>query len=211
MYREARTSDLFTVPNIERGRSRSVSSELEDLVAAEIFRHISKCGKKIKIFIDQPISIKGYGKNGKSKSTYPDVIVCRETETKYECIYLCDVKTDPGWNRNGLNELVKKHNEELVALKSFNFNMKSGTSRKELYKEITFETCDCYDIVYISSKNGSKKFQEDKNAINNLSIDSNRVFSLTDKYHPNGYDEAKPPILSPEFTEWIDRIKSKVN
>ena len=70
-YHEAR-KPLHNHPRIERGRSRSISSEAEELLALLLAENVETIED---IFVDQPITLDRTGQ--RSLTRYPDIALMR--------------------------------------------------------------------------------------------------------------------------------------
>lgn len=96
LYRRARELSVLS-PAVTRARSRSVSSDLEELVAAYV---AANSARNLHIYVDQPVSL------GARKVAYPDLVVLDvATQT---VIAIIDVKTDIGWKRDGMQAMCEK-------------------------------------------------------------------------------------------------------
>ena len=96
LYRRARE---LSVPSakVTRARARTVSSGLEELVAAYI---ASNSVRNVHIYVDQPVG------TGGGRVSYPDLVVL--DLTTQNVVALVDVKTDIGWQREGLQSMCTK-------------------------------------------------------------------------------------------------------
>lgn len=96
LYRCARE---LTVPSskVTRARSRSVSSDLEELVAVYVAESATR---DLHIYVDQPVSL------GEGKVAYPDLVIL--DLTTQTVIAIIDVKTDIGWKRDGMQGMCEK-------------------------------------------------------------------------------------------------------
>lgn len=104
LYHESRDPKYYN-PNIKRGRSASISSGLEDLTALFIaLNNPNQCS----YFTDQPMKFEG------STTKYPDIVIQKENG---EIENLVDVKTDIGWNREGMYSFCKEWDERIESIK----------------------------------------------------------------------------------------------
>lgn len=195
LYRSARISK-FPDPKIRRGRSHSISSFAEDLFAKYLIGKI----KADFIYVDQPISIRG----SKAQS-YPDIVVVKNSKL----IAFCDLKTDLGFNRDGLFALCKKHNFWLKRVAGKNCKIRDGVTKKDYIFKINKSAS--YNIVLISGRNINKEKlynQIQKSKKFSPKID---IFILTEgkndknrkqyKVHLNDYGKS--------LRELLDRVKSR--
>ena len=112
LYEKSRIPQFYN-PNIQRGRSASISSELEDLTALFIaLNNPNQCN----YFIDQPMKFLG------STTKYPDIVI-QKTDGVID--HLIDVKTDLGWNRNGIYAFCDKWEKAIAAVKGKETSFKS--------------------------------------------------------------------------------------
>lgn len=192
-----------------RGRSHSVSSNVEDITALLLYHILKSEEDLIEIYIDQCITYKEEVTNNKAKSFYPDILICVKRSEIRHCIYMCDLKMDPGWNRNGLPDLTKKHSGHIQILQDNKIikSSKNGITKQSI--NLTFENCSSYDTVYITDQNGSDKFKMDYESLKDCQI--SRPFVLFSGSHPNEYSEELTINVTEDFDSWINRIKSFLN
>ncbi|MBR5277992.1 MAG: hypothetical protein IKU23_01860 [Clostridia bacterium] len=204
-YVEARKAkSFFGVSNeseVLRGGSRSISADTEDMVACLLVRLLEQQGiKDIVVFTNQPVKTSG-------NPRYPDIVVCRETKRtqlykkancpEYECLYMIDVKTDMGWFRNCLQDIIDDHaNIDFQSGFVNNGILADGTKRKVYFNT---ENCKAYDIVILSTGNGGN--------INHNSQPRCSCFFLTNGEHPNEYKNIDVKEIKPcQFDEFFQRV-----
>lgn len=224
-YLESRKTRLFFDAGenlVRRGRSASISSATENMVACLIAKELERHGKKdFVIFVDIPISIKGY-----RSPKYPDIVVClrdgsrtreivkgRKKKTDdmpelkhYKICYMCDVKTDAGWIRGEGAKICDNHAN--VVLDICNNGIKKGSVNKE---DISMECAEgtCYDVVVVSECNGSIEGEA------NPQTPYSKWYILTQGSHTNEYDAQKysdnppkPYIKNPDcgYEAFLSRV-----
>ncbi|VEJ53811.1 hypothetical protein [Pragia fontium] len=187
LYFQSRKVHFSSPNNIERGRSKSISSDLEELIAK--FLSLNSSNNQNRYFIDQPVSIEECKGN-----IYPDILI-QAPDGKVE--HIIDVKADLGWLRGeGFLEYCLKWQRKIDEIKSRKFCFKSGIDKSE--KEGFFSDKLKMYIVIISGENGGSRTVEEclkfQNEFNNIN-----VYIFSDKFHANAYN------LS------IDEIIKKIN
>lgn len=183
LYRHSRDPKFYN-PNIKRGRSSSISSELEDLTALFIaLNNPNQC----RYFTDQPMKFEG------NTTKYPDIVI-QNSDGKIE--NLIDVKTDIGWNRDGLFSFCEEWENRMDSIKGTETSFKQGTNKSIIHGN--FSTEIKYHVVIISKENSGTKIETDyvrvKDNFNNVSL-----YILSEGLHPNNYD--LPP------SEMMEKIK----
>jgi len=173
---------------IQRGRSHSISSIAEDLFAFFLTQRIPTIEK---ILIDQPITIPTTKLPNKSSfQIYPDLAIIKEGQVSN----LLDLKTDLGWNRDGLVDKAKKHLRTVELAKGHTAKFRDGKTQEK--QVIQFSDKLKHSIVIISGENiNRKKLQSqilEVKAISKL-ID---IFVLSSGVHPNEYWRLCPTYQS---------------
>lgn len=182
LYFSAREPKYYN-PNIYRGRSTSVSSELEDLTALFIaLNNPNNCN----YFTDQPIKFEG------STTKYPDIVI--QNDDKLGVISnLVDTKADTGWNRDGMLNFCQEWEKRIEAVKGKQTSFSNGKTKKNHNGE--FSTNLHYHVVVASEINSGKKILEDYNIIQeqckNVSL-----YILSTGVHPNNYEFSQSEILN---------------
>lgn len=197
LYQSAR-EPKFVNQKISRGRSRSISSSVEDLFAHYLSGQI-ECDH---IYINQPISIDGF-----KNLIYPDLVIVRDKRI----IAFIDFKMDMGWKRDGLYDLCRKQYDRLKKARGKKCKLKEGVSKREYFyiidKKATFA------IVIFTDRNISpnllmSQLQKSSELKPNL-----EVFVLTAQEHPNEYNISpedliqKMEIRDNEFKRLINRLR----
>jgi len=180
LYTRARHSSFYH-PKIRRGRSHTISAQVEDLLAAFLGFNLLK---DFDIYVDQPITVEGI-----KKQLYPDIILSEQGILKS----FIDVKMDLGWNRDGFIKFCQDKDKEIDKTLSRKYNLKDGLTKKVSTGHIS--NMLKYHVVIISNKNISEtKFNrniEETKTLNHL-----KVYCLTSNQHPNTYDELKTVLDS---------------
>ena len=145
LYQEARKS-RFSDKKIKRGRSRTISSLIEDLFAAYLSEKID-CDE---ILVDSPIKVDGF-----KNMFYPDIAVVKKG--KIVCTF--DLKMDMGYVRDLMIPLYNKASENVKKFrgKACHSNvMKDNLIEKE-EKAYAFSKKLKHFFVVISGRNISDK------------------------------------------------------
>lgn len=175
LYNQARYSSYYH-PKIRRGRSHTISAQVEDLLAAFLGFNLLK---NFDIYVDQPISVGEI-----KKQLYPDIILSEQGTLKS----FLDVKMDLGWNRDGFVKFCYDKNQEIQSVLSKNYSLKDGLTKGLTNGIISNELK--YHVVIISDKNISKtKFI--KNIEETKYLSNVKVYCLTSNQHPNTYNDIK--------------------
>ena len=173
LYESARDT-TFAHKRVRRGYSHPISGKLEDLMAAYL---ATKDQAERMFYVDQEIRYAG-------KAHRPDIVVVN-TDGVIE--NFVDLKTDPGWNRNGLYDFAKKPWAERVKLlRDKLVTYKDGVDKTADKKTATVSSALKAHIVFLTMKNGSERAEEDfKRADRELA--EVEMYRLTDGSHPNQY------------------------
>lgn len=176
---------------LKRNRQGSISDEIEELVAEFLYVNSgAENNESLYVVVDLSLSIKVEGK--RTKTVYPDIVFFRKDDNGINHIlYMADVKTDPGWFRNGLKELASKHQGHISLMHestelSHTDRMISEEGKQISIKEEFVIEKDCpYDFIVISSANGSKSFNRSEDELNKDEQSRIRAFILSRGVHPN--------------------------
>lgn len=185
LYSESRNSK-FPSANIHRGRSVSISGYLEDLFALFIATNNSK--KDCNYLIDQPMSFPSSDLN-KQVTKYPDIAI--QDQPDLIITDLIDMKTDLGWNRNGMLDFCEDWNRTIELSKGKPTKFKDGKTKEK--KDGTFSKNLHLHIVVASQINSGKKVLDHYEEIKNLENVS--LYILSDKVHPNSYEFSDKTIF----------------
>ena len=169
LYANARKPSFYH-PRLSRGRSHSVSSQVEDLFA--YFLSLNFVGE-INYLIDQPLN---HGKN----QLCPDITL---VEQGVVC-HLFDVKTDLGWNRDGLSAFCAKQSDRLRDFDGIELSATDGMTKKKY--TIKSDGNLQYHVVIISGLNISSE-KLSKQLIEVEKLDKVHVYVLYPQHHPNYY------------------------
>jgi hypothetical protein len=171
---------VFYSPNIKRGRSASISAELEDLTALFIaLNNPVQC----LYHTDQPVSLKI---DGKSKTYYPDVLI---VDSNHIIKDMVDVKTDIGWQRTTLFEFCEMWDKNIESLKGKDITYKEGKTKSDLTAKFSNDLI--YHVLIVSKENSNNKIDEQYYRVLN-ELKNVKLYVLTEKLHPNNYDFANP-------------------
>jgi hypothetical protein len=192
LYEKSKIPQFYN-PNIQRGRSASISSELEDLTALFIaLNNPNQC----KYFIDQPMKFLG------STTKYPDIVI---QKTGGVIDHLIDVKTDFGWNRNGIYAFCDKWEKAIAAVKGKETSFKRGLDKK-LVSGIFSENLK-YHVLVITRRNSGKQINKDHARVME-ELKNVYLYVLSDGLHPNAYGlhaDEKLDSIQIEYSE-IERF-----
>ena len=196
LYEKARSPSYYN-PNILRGRSASISSQLEDLTALFIaLNNPHTCS----YYIDQPMRFEG------TTTKYPDIVIQKKNGG---IDHLVDVKTDIGWNRNKMYDFCREWEGRIESIKGSKTTFKLGVDKQ--IKEGTFSENLKYHILIISLVNSGKQIIDDYKRV--LDDCSNvKLYVLSDKVHPNNYKYTSDEVLeniaikSEEFERFFAQI-----
>ena len=146
LYANSREPKYYN-PNIFRGRSASVSSQFEDLTALFIaLNNKNQCT----YYTDQPIKFEG------STTKYPDIVIQNEDSVIENLI---DVKTDTGWNRNGMYPFCMEWESRIESVKGRETSFSDGKSKAKIRGK--FSARLKYHVIVASLVNSGKMISED--------------------------------------------------
>ncbi len=185
LYFQSRITKFYS-PRIKRGRSASISSDLEDLTAFFLQQNLSR---ERSFFVDQPMRF-GRRPNGKIQTRYPDIVI---QENDGEIAHLVDVKTDMGWNRNGLYEFCNNWNEIIDKVKGAETQFKEGDTKK--WVSGVFSGDLTYHIVVITKENNGKTIERQIADVKARAFENVRVYFLSEGWHPNSYDKSIEEVM----------------
>lgn len=168
----------FNSENIFRGRSKTISSELEELTAYYI---MVNSNNTFKYFIDQPIKMD-------NSTRYPDIVIQQKDGTIKDLI---DIKADTGWFRYGMFDFCKEWNCRMESVKSKCTKFKNGLN-KEIIDGKFHDTLK-YHVVIISLCNSGNQLKRDYNRINEMK--NIELYILSSETHPNAYNIDKKGII----------------
>lgn len=176
LYRRARK---LSVPcqNITRARARSVSSDLEELVAAYI---CANSKNSLHIYVDQPVSI------GDGKVAYPDLVIL-DLDSK-TVISIVDVKTDIGWKRDGMQSMCEKLDRISLAIKTQG-TVTLGAEPKSRVPYAVSADLTCH-LVIGALKNSGNNLQT-PDAIKFAKERKVQVHVLIEGKHPNDFSRQR--------------------
>ena len=196
LYQKSREPEYYN-PNILRGRSSSISSKLEDLTALFIaLNNPCNCN----YYTDQPIKFEG------STTKYPDIVI-QEANGKIK--NLIDVKTDIGWNRDGMFKFCKEWENRIEKIKSTKTQFKLGVDKKLV--EGSFSENLHYHVLVISKINSGKQIESDYKKVEQ-EMKNVSLYILSDSVHPNNYEFTIKKTLqniiinNNEFERMLNRI-----
>lgn len=167
-------------PNIFRGRSTSISSELEDLTAFFIaLNNPDSCN----YFTDQPLKFQ------EPKTKYPDIVIQHENNVIYD---LVDMKADTGWNRDGMLKFCKEWEDCIESAKGKETHFINGKTKEKHCGK--FSKNLKYHVVVATEVNSGKKILEDYELVNEQCTNV-ELYILSKGIHPNSYSLSQDEIL----------------
>ena len=199
LYFSAREPKFYN-PNIYRGRSTSVSSELEDLTALFIaLNNPNSCN----YFTDQPVKFEG------STTKYPDIVI--QTNDEGGIIHnLIDTKADTGWNRDGMLSFCEEWEKRIASVQGKETSFSNGKTKQTHNGKFSDKLH--YHVVVATEVNSGKKILEDCKAIKekckNVSL-----YILSSGVHPNNYGFSQEETLHniKIYHEEFDRLMDHIN
>jgi hypothetical protein len=171
LYEKSRVPQFYN-PNIQRGRSASISSGLEDLTA--LFIALNNPNQCI-YFSDQPMKFKG------TTTKYPDIVIQNQDGV---IEHLIDVKTDTGWNRDGTYEFCERWEKTIAKVKGTETSFKRGVDKQLIRGEFSSDLK--YHVVVISKLNSGKNIEVDRTRVTQ-NLHNVCLYILSDGIHPNKY------------------------
>lgn len=167
-------------PNIFRGRSMSISSELEDLTALFIaLNNPNSCN----YFTDQPL------KFSNAKTKYPDIVIQHENGVIYD---LVDMKADTGWNRDGMLKFCEEWEQYIKSVQGIKTQFINGKTKNK--HEGQFSDNLKYHVVVATEVNSGKKILEDYASVKKQ-CKNVELYILSKGIHPNHYGLSQDEIL----------------
>ncbi len=186
IYQDARVS-RYADKKIRRGRSPSISSIAEDLLAS----YLVYADKEVDlIYVDQPIHVPNV-----VKSFIPDIVIVRNNVISA----FLDLKMDLGYKRKGLIGLCEKDQKLLGLIRGKECIIKDGQTKEK--RSFVISKSAIYDIVVVSDQNISKTTLKEQLVGAQIYSQDVSVHILTEKEHPNTYG------FSPK--ELMDRMQIK--
>lgn len=162
-------------PRIRRGRSHAVSSQVEDLFS--YFLSINLIGD-ISYRVDQPLN------HGKSQFC-PDIALVERCHCQPSIVrHLFDVKTDLGWNRDGLYAFCAQQDEMIRNFQGLELSVTDGTTKERTTVKAAERLQ--YHVVILSGKNISTDKLSGQLA-KVATLDRVHAYVLFPKHHPNYY------------------------
>jgi hypothetical protein len=172
LYRYARALSVPS-PKVTRARSRSVSSDLEELVAAYV---AANSDRDLHIYVDQPVSL------GDGKVAYPDLVIL--DLASQTVIAIVDVKTDIGWKRDGMQAMCEKLSKVRQALTTIG-TVNLGPEPKLRAPHMVAKNLSCH-LVVGALENSGKDLQTPESM--KLAKDNDiQVHVLVEGRHPNHF------------------------
>jgi hypothetical protein len=197
LYKEAR-KPKFRDNKILRGRSHSISSSAEDLLALFLVKNINPD----LLYIDQPISVEGI-----KGVKYPDIIIVNNGEVTN----FCDLKMDMGWNRSGLYGLCEEQFNWIKTVRGKTCRIKDGISKKISYYKISADATN--NIIVVSDQNSNKSLYNQIEKTKKMNPVS-EVFLLTSGKHLNSYKISVGELVkeinikNEEFEKLIEKLRN---
>lgn len=182
-YQRAR-KPTYPHEKLKRGISRSIPSEIEDLVAFYLVQNIPSIDQ---IFINQNIPISS---GNKRKKTQPDLMIVSNDQV---CA-LVDLKMDLGYQREGITNtfLIAEEDMEAIRGKKIAFrNGKQAANREEC--ELSVSKDANYFFLVVSDQNIAKgRYVTVESEARKLSYVS--LHTLIRGVHPNSYKHTEDDL-----------------
>ena len=186
LYWQSREPAFYN-PSIFRGRSASISSQVEDLTA--LFISLNN-PKQCNYFTDQAMKSKGSTSN-----KYPDIVIREKTGT---IKHLIDVKTDMGWNRDGIIKLCEQWQGFLDSAKGAKTHFRNGKS-KEFIEGRFSKNLNCHIIILSKINSGNKLDNDIYKVHHDKRLRNIRIYVMSDGKHPNSYNISQDELLNREL------------
>ncbi len=169
-------------PKVRRSESRSIASEVEDLLA---FYLASRLPSLDQVFINQALIMAGQPR------FKPDLVLCRRSQIGA----LLDVKIDLGWKRDQFESTLRDTDARMKQLrgKVCSFLVKDGAESERMRLPV-FRSAK-YFFVVLSDRNITSALcgSFEKCA---LALRNTKLFVLTRGFHPNQPRFSKDAILA---------------
>ena len=138
---------------IIRGRKRCISGKFEDEFAKLILKHIVRKAKGYYIFVDYPITMPQVRSRNKSK--YIDFMLCKESDSEMDVMYMAEIKLDTGWMRKKVYKAAKELETQLQKLRKMNDVSSKEEERVCDGDRVYFNFSDftLYDLIILSATN----------------------------------------------------------
>lgn len=168
-------------PNIFRGRSSAISSDLEDLTALFIALNNSiPCP----YYTDQPMRFVGL------PNKYPDIVIQNESDGVIR--NLVDVKADIGWNRNGMYDFCQEWEGWIASVEGKATSFVEGKSKIRRHGQFAGDLK--YHVLITTLVNSGTKILEDYRRVER-ECSRVKLYILSDGIHPNSYGMSQDDIL----------------
>lgn len=169
LYRKAREPKFYH-PNIKRGKSHTMASQVEDLFAFYLSINLTK---DYKFFVDQALN---FGK----RQFNPDISIIDNGTL----IHSLDIKTDLGWNRDGFTEFCGNKEKNIKEFFGVELSVTDGVTKKKF--KINTPSKFHYHVVILSGTNINKeKLNKHLYAVSKLKYV--HTYVLFPNEHPNYY------------------------
>jgi hypothetical protein len=169
-YCKAR-APLHQHPKLSRGESRSVASEVEDLLAYYLVLRVPAIDR---VFINQLLMRRGHPR------LKPDLVICRQSQI---CA-LVDVKMDLGYKRDTFDSMLRQADAGMAGLRGqvVSLQVKDGIKRTRLELPLAHGAKYLFAVVSALNVKPSlfKEFEERAASLRNISL-----HVLTRRCHPN--------------------------
>ena len=202
-YVEARRS-VFKDKKIHRGRSHTISSLAEDLLAYYLIKNDPNIEK---IYVDQSV----YFPDSKTR-IYPDITIIKNRQI----VAFVDLKMDMGWNRGELLNLCIRHSNTIKQVRSKECRVKDGQTKDTCSENASQDIS--YSIVIIGRRNSGKQLDSLREQAKSTVFPVVDTFLLCDseKYHPNEYGIDREKLAEgldiniSEFNRLLNKISQSV-
>jgi hypothetical protein len=201
-YQRARLP-LYPSNKLQRGESRSVASEVEDLLARYLVDEVSQIDR---IRINQPMSISVHDRRTAIK---PDLVVIRNDAVRA----LVDVKMDLGYKREEILNTFSKASARTLAMRGQWTTFWDGRSSSGgVQRRLRCATAAVYVFVVVSDQN-IKRDAYSKIEAAAQRDDALRLHTLLRGIHPNDHRFPAADITSrcqPQFERSLAALANEV-
>ena len=169
---------------LRRGESRSVASEMEDLLAYYLVTRIPLIEK---IFINQPLTVKDQPR------FKPDLVICQRSQI---CA-LVDVKIDLGYKRDQFPSTMRQADMRIAQLRGLHCSYLVKNGSKAERNSLPVAENARYLFAIISNQNVSPKlFGGFEEVAASLKKKNTTLHVLTRDFHPNQPCHSKETVLN---------------
>ncbi|ODV03554.1 MAG: hypothetical protein ABT20_14520 [Rubrivivax sp. SCN 70-15] len=184
-YQRARLP-LYVNDKLYRGESRSVASEIEDLLALYLVDNVPRIGS---IRINQPMCITVHGRR---RTIKPDLVLFRDGEVRA----LVDLKMDLGYKREEILKTFSQASDRMLAMRGQSATFWDGRSSSGgVRRTAACAAAAVYIFVVVSDQNITQSAYSRAEAAARCD-DALRLHTLLRGVHPNSHSLPAAEIKS---------------